>query len=220
MKLFLLLLLAPFLVCGQGFIINPYLVEAAGGEPTTNTTTYTWTFASSLEELGDAGTNANVVCQHDSGDGNPSGALQWECISKNHTGSNWAKTNGTGSTWITLGVPSGATVLSVRLTDWETKVLAVANLGSHSCQFDVIANDNTVVHSAGSLTNFTLPTSTDGSFVSRGAAPMRDVDGSYQAASTGIRFQMRYDVTTTGPSGGLDVRTDFDNIDLEITYYQ
>lgn len=40
--------------------------------------------------------------------------------------------NGSGTvTWESWGVPSGATVVSVQVTGWETKVASAANLGGH-----------------------------------------------------------------------------------------
>ena len=189
------------------------------GELSADITTKTWVFASDTEGLADAGNHANVSFAHEAGDGNPSGAAEFSTSTKAlSAATEFARKASTGDTWETWGVPAGATVTQVQVTAWDEKLTANTKLTSHTLKARVIGSGGGTVHSAGDLLDVAMGTTVDASWQAGAAGTARAVDAGSQAASTDVRLELQWVVTTSGGGGSADVQQDLDNIELTITY--
>lgn len=171
----------------------------------------TWSFAADNESLADAGVSAISVV-HDSG-GNPGGSLEFTGAASGTTET--ARKVSTADTWETWGVSSGATVDSVQIISFDSRIWNEGAPGrTGTLTMRIVNSSATTVHSAGDIASRSLAAAADGAWVSSGAGTSRAVDASYQASTTSVRLEVQ--LTISGASTGYDLGVD--NILLRITY--
>jgi hypothetical protein len=183
-----------------------------------DTTTKTWAFAADSEGLADAGNSTNLTFAAHAGDGNPADSIKFTTATKGQTMTEFARRSGTGETWETWGIPSGATVTDVQITAWDEKLRANSKLSSHSIKARIIGSGGSSVHSAGDLLDVALGTTVDSSWQSPAGGTSQAVDAGSQASTTDVRLELEYTVTTTGGGGSTNVDQGFDQIQLTVTY--
>lgn len=183
-----------------------------------DTGTKTWAFAADAEGLTDAGNAANLTFAAHAGDGNPADSVKFTTPTKGQTMTEFARRSGTGETWETWGIPSGATVTDVQITAWNEKLRANTKLSSHSVKARIIGSGGSSVHSAGDLLDASLGTAIDSSWQSGAAGTSRAVDAGNQASTTDVRLELEYTVVTSGGGGSANVDQGFDQIQLTVTY--
>lgn len=122
------------------------------------------------------------------------------------------------NTWETWGVPAGATVLSVQILQWYSKV--AANTLLQTATVDGIrivdANGNRVYSGSDPITDYGLNTSIDASWQAQGPGMQISISSSAQPATTPVQFVLDVSVDTSAGVSDVDVR--LDTISLAITY--
>lgn len=181
------------------------------------TVTKTWSFASDV--MGMTAIGSSSIPFGWVNDGNPAGAVKFTSTLKAQTNVNQtAEVLNPTDTWETWGVPAGATVTSLAITAWQSRLVANSRLSAANFQVNVINFSGTPVHTAGPLISATLPITPTATTYSAGAAGSAvAVDATYQPSSTPVSLQLSYTETTTNQTGvSVDYR--FDEITLAITY--
>lgn len=158
----------------------------------------TFAFAADAEGLTDQAVSG-VAFAFLSSDGNPAGCVRFTQGTKSVTHTERAKT--AALAWTDYGVPSGATVNTVRVVSYSRKVAAVTKLSSHSHVIRV---------GGASLATETLPTAT-GAWLSGGGIAAA-------SAPADPQLEIEYTVTTSGGGGGASVDARFDQIVVEVDY--
>lgn len=171
----------------------------------------TLSFGTDAEGLADQAVSA-VAFAYEGADGNPAGSVKFTYGVKGATASEQARTSGT--TWASLfGIPSDATVNTVRVVSYQRKVAGVAKLSSHSIILRIVDGAGATI--GGDLASETLPTATSGWLAGGGIAVAQTVG---QVASSTARLGMQYTVTTLGGGGTAATDARFDNVVYEIDY--
>lgn len=169
-------------------------------------------FSDAADDMPDGGNAANITISRNGTE--PS--IQTACSTRGITQTEFATTV-TGNTWEDWGVPSGATVSSVRFTTWTDRVASVSRLGSHSVVFSIVDNSGNSILSS-TLTSKSLPTTTSTGFTDNGATTLVNVIPSSQASTSVARLRFEYTLTTTAGGGSANVSWRFGSATLEINY--
>lgn len=170
------------------------------------TVTKTWSFTSDAEGLADVGDSA-ITFQKDPGD--PSVHFAGDNSGTTERG----RRASTGETWETWGVPAGATVTDISVTDYSTRKWAVVAGQSPTLKIRVVDSSGASVHSAGDLVNQNLGTGQDGSWVPQ-SGTSRAVDSGKQASTTDVRLEIQMDFSSASANWDVGV----DEISIQITY--
>jgi len=184
------------------------------------TVTRTWTFATTTEGLADAG-NSSTLTFSASGSGNPASSIQFASTTGNESTTEYARAaSSQGFTWETWGVPAGATVTQLRISNWDKRLQQANRLTSWRIRFRVIDSAGVSVTAGnGDPGDYTpsITANTSWSTDNGGASPLVNVVSGRQASTTDVRLEIQVDIvmgTGTSPNFQLLI----DNIDLEITY--
>lgn len=121
-------------------------------------------------------------------------------------------------TWEDLGVPVGATVLTVTCDSFYWRMSVSVDSGfSASSNLDVVSAAGVIVHSVGTLDLNTLPGGPSTPWAQRLPGVSRAVDVAYRASNTQVKMQAK--CTVANPNGlGEPDYYEFDTIVLTITY--
>jgi hypothetical protein len=123
-----------------------------------------------------------------------------------------------GNTWESWGVPPGATVLTVQVLQWYSKV--AQNTDLQSVTLDGIrlvdANGNRVYIGSDSVDNYVLNTTIDASWQAQGPGIPVSILLNSRPSNTPVQFVLDMTVVTSAGVSNVDVR--LDTITLAITY--
>jgi hypothetical protein len=181
----------------------------------------TFVFAADAEGLADQGNSATITFAWQTGDSQSGsgGCVKFTTTSKSTTSTEYAYKTATTDTWETWGVPAGATVTSVQVSEWYERTVAVTKISSQAVSIRVVNSSNTTVHSAGDLIAAYDPgTGANATWQSATAGSVRAVDSSYQASTTSVRLRIDQTIVTSGSSSAASVDQRYDGITLTITY--
>lgn len=181
------------------------------------TASRTWVFAANAEGFTDVGDDANLGPSWSNTDGNPAGSLEW-IKSALSLGAHSERARDTLEAWTAKfpGIPGGATITAVQVTDWD-ELSWNTGYSARQVRFRIVDSTGATVHSAGELfdTGSGVAGNNIGTPVAKGAGTSRAVDASFQPAATQIRFEIQLNVTASG-TGNVDFEQD--NIAVTVTY--
>lgn len=168
------------------------------------TVTKTWTFLTNANGWADVGDDAGEVFSFTD--------VGQQCVSfarpTSGTSSERGRT-GTGVTWETWGVPSGATVTSIVFLATCSRNTSTGFVSS-SLQGRVLNSSNTTILDGGD----SLDSSVSGtSYVNRSGVS-RNINSSYQASTTNVKAEMTGVMQTTSTNRAIRIN----RVDIEITY--
>lgn len=177
----------------------------------------TWVFLADNEGLVDVGDSATLASNWSAADGNPLGDLEWQASTGGaQTTTERARRAATGQTWQTWGVPAGSIVTSVQVVSWDYLLWAASSVSAFRNRWRIVNSSGTTVHSAGELVDDAVNHVPDGGTPHAGAAgTSRNVDSSFQASTTDVRFEQEVGFTSGGTPS---VDYENDNVLLRITY--
>ena len=184
-----------------------FTFEADTSAPVTNVTK-SFTFDTTNENIVNSLAPLNITCVWSNTVGNPTaGSLQFT-ITGNGTGSFGEKARSPlGVTWENWGVPPGAVVTSVRLSN-----IYSIDSSAGSTQLYLRLLSGTTAVCAADL--FSVTRTASHGWIQESSATTQNVLASYQASTTPIRIEIECDVTGYSASGALNL----DTIQLFITY--
>lgn len=169
-------------------------------------------FSDPADDMPDGGNAANIIVSRNASE--PS--IQTNCSVRGITQTEFA-TISSGNTWEDWGVPSGATVSSVRFTTWTDRVANNTRLGSHSVVFSIVDNSgNSILSSI--ITSAVLPNTTAASFSDEGSTSLVNVIPASQSPTSVARLRFEYTLNTTAGGGSANVSWRFGSATLEINY--
>jgi hypothetical protein len=171
---------------------------SAAGPTSASSATTSFAFASNASGWVGAPTSGSWVASWDGATGNPAGALKSTVSGSGKTGT--AITWTWSGSWTSLGVPSGATVLSVTLTGLDTKVTAYT--GGTNSSFGTLQLQNGSGASQGTLWAGRSFSAVDSSWVAAGSQAGVSVPSAISDAA----------------SAGEVVTTYLDNIAIRVDY--
>lgn len=180
----------------------------------TNWTTNTWTFTGSISPFVDAGANAGISAVYT----NDGGALYFTNFVKAQSGLEraWMPVADPGESWVTWGVPVGATVIGAKLVSMDWKLASATKLSSHTNRVDIISMGGASLL-GGYLINSNMPIVTGG--WSNISVQPTLVVVSPSPSATEVRVVIyRGEKTGTG-SGGANVQFGVDNLKLGFQWY-
>jgi hypothetical protein len=183
------------------------------------TVTKTWVFAADNEGLADQAKSTTITAAWLSSDGSPAnGCLRFTAVAKSINGHEIASKGTTTDTWETWGVPAGATVTAIELTNWKSRVAAFTNGTSHNFDLHVVDSGSNNVVAPYLIGGFTLPTTVNSSWVTQSTSGPQSVDPLFSASTQTTMLEIDYHLIT--PSGGATPSIDFrlDSLELTITY--